>query len=120
MIPIEVQKRTVEKINGREGRKYPISNQIVKNILWLDQPDDRFFNFIKERSTSDFLKKRKNTYDGAEIEIDGIIYIIKKTYEHSRGYRSYRAIIDSHISEDAFRTLVYPSMGLYCCQVEFF
>lgn len=97
-------------------RKYPCSNQIVRNIIWVSAFDDIVKNYLVSRGAKCLCK----SYTSPIYEIDGEQWIVIRASNNARGYRSYKSIIDSRIDIKQLYVIVNPSCNLYCCDVSYF
>lgn len=120
MISKERQEHTKQWIQKQEGRPYPCSNQIVKNSIIL-RDSSRIVAF--EQAYPHFIcyRRTKSGWDNRYIDsrIEELWQVIVAN-ENCRGYRHYKAIIDSTLDEEVFNIRIAPCMCGYCCSVEFF
>ncbi len=116
----ELQERIKEMVASQKGQNYPCSNQIVGNIIVL-RDSSRIEAF--EQAFPRFICYRRSKVPQGNKYFDPCTETIWQTIivsDSARGYRYYRAIVDSTIDDDAMRCIAMPSMATYCCKVEFF
>lgn len=116
----ELQEHIKETIAHQRGQDYPCSNQIVGNIIVL-QDSSRIEAF--EQAYPHFICYRRAKDPRGRKYFDSITETIWQVIilsDNARGYRYYRAIIDSTIDDDVMRRIVIPCIVTYCCKVEFF
>ena len=80
--------------------------------MWIKAWDDEIKKFLGTNVS--------RTEYGKYVYIDNECYRIVVASDYARGYRSYKAIIDRRISDELMKTVVIPSMDLYCKYVEMF
>lgn len=120
MISKERQEYTKQWVSKQEGRSCPCSNQIVtRTIILRDSSriaafEQAYPHFVCYRRTKTCWGTR---YIDSKTEELWQVIVARDSF---RGYRHYKAIVDSTIDEDIFNTLISPSMSGYCCSVEFF
>lgn len=120
MISKERQEYIKQWVLEQEGRQYPYSNQIVKRTIILR---DSSHIAAFEQAYPHFVcyRRSKNCWNNRYIDSrTEELWQVIVARESFRGYRYYKAIIDSTIDEDIFNTLISPRMDSYCCNVEFF
>ncbi len=116
----ELQELIKETIAHQKGQKYPCSNQVVCNMIILrdssriDAFEQAYPHFICYRYAKD-VRNRKYFDPYTETK-----WQVVTLTEHARGYRYYRAIIDSTIDDGIMHLIAMPQMALYCCKVDFF
>lgn len=116
----ELQEHIKERIAHQKGREYPCSNQVVCNMIILRNSDhieafERAYpHFICYRRTKDVRGRR---YFDPYTETKWQVITLS---ENTRGYRYYRAIIDSTIDDGLMHLIAMPQMSGYCCKVDFF
>lgn len=119
MISKEKQEHIKWWVSKQEGRPYPCSNQIVKKSIIL-RDSSRIAAF--EQAYPHFVcYRRTRGWDTRYINprTEELWQVIIAS-ENCRGYRHYKAIINSAIDEDIFNIVIAPCMSGYCCNVEFF
>lgn len=118
MISEKLQEETKQWVSEQEGSKYPCGNQIVgKYILLADKNRIKAF----EQAYPRFVCYRRTINDSRYIDSRSEeLWKINLNWEKGRGYRYHKAIIDSTIDEDKFKTIIRPYLCYYCCSVEFF
>lgn len=115
-----LQEMIKEDIAHQKGQNYPCSNQIVSNMIVLRDSsrietfEQAYPHFICYRRTK--LLSNCKYFDPYTETIWKVITLS----DSARGYRYYRAIIDSTIDDDLMYLIAIPSMDGYCCKVEFF
>lgn len=120
MIDKERQIWIQKQISQQKGQKYPCSNQIVgkfiilKNQNRLKAFEQAYPYFVCYRRSKDC---QNNRYINSRTEE---LWKVIVANENSRGYRFYKAIIDSTIDEDMFNIRIFPYISHYCCDVQFF
>lgn len=105
-----------EYFDQQVGWPYPVSNQIVRKIMYIYQFDDKIADFIYNSGAK--VTKIQNKCP-REIQFpNGQTYFILTASDSARGYRAYKAIIDERIPFDILQTVVMPSLANYCCHLE--
>ena len=119
MIDKELQEYVKKKISKQEGQSYPCSNQIVTRSIILR--DSKRIEAFEQAFPHFICKFRRGFYPIYYIDSSTEeLWIMLFAKESIRGYRHYKAIIDSSIDRDIFQTLISPYMSHYCCKVDFF
>lgn len=120
MISKERQEYIKESISKQEGRKSPCSNQIVQNSIIL-RDSSRIEAFEQVYPQFVCYRYSKTCWDTRYINSRSEeLWRVITANENCRGYRHYKAIIDSTIDEDIFNTRISPCLSGYCCDVDFF
>lgn len=99
--------------NNQIGQPYACSNQVVcRGIVYSSR--ERLDEFVKS----------KNGYRTSRLMgtymIDGERWKAIPATDSSRGYRLYKAYIDTEIDDDTIQNIVLPIMWHYCCFAELF
>lgn len=102
----------VEYFNGREGRAYPCSNQIVVCAI-ITKDRDKALSVMEKKGAT--IKRQLCNH--IEWELNNERWIWKNWNMNHRGYRFYKIFVDENIDDELFEyTRVYS--GLYCCSME--
>ena len=112
----EWQLRLAERINKQEGQNYPCSNQVVVNGFFGRKI---FWNkFIKENK-KDIIKYYNSRFDYPYALLkNGEKWIYFEHPMKARGYRFYKAKIDSSLSREYVLENIMPYCGYYCSELE--
>lgn len=98
----------------QEGQDYPCSNQIVTNIFYINEFDDKIIEYVEYIGG---IWHGKNKWHKAIVVGDNR-YILLKPSDKTRGYRAYKAIIDNRIPIDDIQLFIEPYLELYCCHID--
>lgn len=109
---IELEDWILHRYNNRPGKRYSGGNQVVAKIIWIKEFDEKVKKYL-ESISAEWCDRNK-------VQINGEFYRVLKASDHARGYRSYEAIIDDRIDDEIMRTIVMPTMDLYCRKAEVF
>lgn len=108
----EEMKLISEKINKREGRKYPRSNQII--VCGFFSTDEDWNNFVN----NNLNKIKTQQKDRVTFANKERWYYFDYTDYSQRGFRFYKIKVSCNINREIFLNCIYPCCSLYCKEIE--
>ena len=100
--------------NKQEGRRYPVSNQIV-TCAYITEDKQEVINYLNKNNLS-ITKKSKNVIEWRENNEHWRWHPMS---ESSRGYRFYKVKISKNYNNyEALKTRILPYCANYCCSWE--
>ena len=103
--------------SGQDGLKYPCSNQVVRNIIFVYSFDDYVKTYMLKNKFQ--LVRTPNSNLGLYKDHEGNLWEMIKANPSCKGKRCYRAIIDQRIDEKVIEQVIMPMLYNYCCGVKF-
>ena len=101
-----------EKINKREGRKYPRSNQIA--VCGFFSTDEDWNNFVN----NNLNKIKTQQKDRVTFANKERWYYFDYTDYSQRGFRFYKIKVSRNINREIFLNCICPCCSLYCKEIE--
>lgn len=111
-----LQEEIKETIAHQIGQDFPCSNQTVLNGIILRESSRKE---AFEQSYPHFIPTGTKSIGYFDPYTDTYWKVVTLS-DKMRGYRFYRAIVDSTIDDEPMLLMAWPCMTGYCCKVEFF
>ena len=112
----EWQLRIAERINKQEGQNYPCSNQTVVNGFFGRR--SLWDNFVKE-NVCNIIRYCNSRHERPYIVLNnGERWIYIENPTTARGFRFYKAKIDSSLSREYVLENIIPYCSFYCSELE--